>query len=70
MKKTQDDKISPGCDEIAQARLSAEMTQKEAAALLYSHVNTWSQWENGLRKMHPAFFELFIIKSSKIKEQK
>lgn len=41
------------------------MTQAEAAAKLYVHLNTWSQWERGERDMLPALFELFILKTSR-----
>jgi hypothetical protein len=26
-------------------------------------MRAWQQWESGDRQMHPAFFELFLIKS-------
>ncbi|ECJ5891863.1 helix-turn-helix domain-containing protein [Salmonella enterica subsp. salamae] len=52
------------------ARLSASLTQSEAAKLVYSSLNAWSQWERGERKMHPAIWELFQIKSSQIADLK
>ncbi|EIK1334790.1 helix-turn-helix domain-containing protein [Salmonella enterica] len=56
----------PDPHEIRRARLSADLTQAAAAGLVYSSLNAWSQWERGERKMHPAIWELFLIKSQQI----
>ncbi|ORJ49431.1 hypothetical protein B2M27_15615 (plasmid) [Kluyvera intermedia] len=61
---------NPTPDEIREARLSAELTQATAAQLVYSSLNAWSQWERGERKMHPAIWELFQIKSQQIADLK
>lgn len=53
---------TPAPDEIKQARAAAGMTQSEAAALIYSTMRTWQDWESGARRMHPAFMELWRIK--------
>jgi DNA-binding transcriptional regulator YiaG len=56
-------KESPTPEAIRQARNNRGMTQTEAAALVYSALRTWQQWESGDRTMHPAIFELFLIKT-------
>lgn len=61
---------NPTPGEIRDARLSADLTQATAAKLVYSSLNAWSQWERGERKMHPAIWELFQIKSSQIADLK
>lgn len=53
---------------IRRAREIAGLTQAQAAALLYTTGHVWSQWETdpanvSSRRMHPAFWELFLIKS-------
>lgn len=48
----------------------ASLTQAEAAKLVYSSLNAWSKWERGERKMHPAIWELFQIKSYQIADIK
>lgn len=55
---------NPKPDQILAARTAAGMTQKEAAELIHCHVNTWAQWENNERRMHPAFLELFQLKEA------
>ena len=32
------------------------------AALIYCTLRGWQDWEAGKRAMHPAFFELFLLK--------
>jgi DNA-binding transcriptional regulator YiaG len=53
----------PTPEQIKQARIAADLTQTQAAAMIYTALNTWAQWEHGKRKMHPAFFELFLRKT-------
>lgn len=55
---------SPSPVEIRQARIAAGLTQTQAAATVHTICRTWQQWEAGDRHMHPAFWELFRIKSS------
>lgn len=55
---------SPTPEEIKHSRIHAGLTQTEAAALIYSELRTWQHWEKGDRSMHPAFFELFTIKTA------
>lgn len=56
---------SPAPDAIRAARAAAGLTQTQAAALIYCTLRGWQDWEAGKRAMHPAFFELFLLKASK-----
>lgn len=56
--------INPTPEEIRAARQAAGLTQTQAGALLHTTVRTWQQWEAGDRKMHPAFWELFRLKTA------
>ena len=53
----------PAPDEIRAAREAAGLTQFAAAALVHANLRSWQKWEAGERAMHPAFWELFLIKS-------
>jgi len=55
--------VSPRPAQIVRARLAAELTQREAAALLHTTDRVWRQWEAGDYWMHPAFWELFQLKA-------
>lgn len=55
--------MKPNTTQIKQARKDAGLTQQQAAKLIYVGLRTWQQWESGDRKMHPAFFELFCLKT-------
>ena len=48
---------------ICNLRKKLNFTQKEAADIIYVTQKAWQQWETGVRKMHPAFFELFCLKT-------
>lgn len=54
--------INPTPAQIRSARIAAGLTQTQAAALIYSSLRSWQQWEAGDRRMHPGLFELFKIK--------
>lgn len=56
---------NPAPDAIRAARAAAGLTQTQAAALIYCTLRGWQDWEAGKRAMHPAFFELFLLKASK-----
>jgi DNA (cytosine-5)-methyltransferase 1 len=65
MAKSTEGKLkNPAPAKIRAARLKSGLTQIEAAALINCEQTTWFKWESGERKMHPAFWELFIIKTS------
>ena len=53
---------NPKPQQIIDARLAAGLTQTEAAALIYSTWRTWQDWEAGIARMHPAFWELWRLK--------
>ena len=53
---------NPSTEEIRSARVDANLSVQEAAALLHTTSRTWQQWEKGDRRMHPAFWELFTVK--------
>lgn len=53
----------PTQQEIKKARQAAGLTQQQAGELLSVGVRTWQRWEYGERKMSPAMWELFRIKT-------
>jgi len=62
---------NPTPGEIYQARNDARLTQKQAGALVYVSERAWRNWESGAsilshRRMHPAIWELFLIKIKQI----
>ena len=57
---------NPSPEHIRAARVAAGLTQTAAGALVHSTCRSWQQWEAGDRRMHPAFWELFRIKSALI----
>lgn len=59
----QNSTTTPSPEQIKQSRLLAGLTQTEAAELIYKQCRAWQQYEAGDRKMDPAFYELFIIKT-------
>jgi DNA-binding transcriptional regulator YiaG len=54
---------SPTPEQIKQIRMDAGLTQAQAAETIYCSLGAWQKWELGSREMHPAFFELFKIKT-------
>lgn len=55
---------NPTPEEIIQARESAGLNMAQAAAVIYCNRAAWLRWESGERRMHPAMWELFRIKTS------
>lgn len=51
-------------EDIVKLRKSLNFTQAEAGDVVHVSQRTWQQWELGQRKMHPAFWELFQIKTN------
>jgi DNA-binding XRE family transcriptional regulator len=51
---------------VIDARKKAELTQKQAASLVYVDERTWARWEAGDRKMNKNIYELFLIKTKLI----
>lgn len=58
----------PTPKQIASARARAGLTQREAAALVYSDIRSWQRWEAGDRAMSAIIWELFRIKIGEISE--
>ncbi len=54
---------NPNPIQIKAERQKLSLTQTQSAELIHSKMRTWQDWEGGQRKMHPAFWELFLIKS-------
>jgi DNA-binding transcriptional regulator YiaG len=54
---------NPAPDAVRAARENAGLSQTAAGALVHTTCRTWQQWEAGDRRMHPAFWELFLLKS-------
>jgi DNA-binding transcriptional regulator YiaG len=54
----------PAAQSIRQYRKNINLTQSQAAAIVYVTPRAWQQWEAGVRAMHPAFFELFRLKTN------
>jgi DNA-binding transcriptional regulator YiaG len=55
---------NPAPADIRAVREAAGLSQTAAGALVHTTCRTWQQWESGDRRMHPAFWELFRIKSA------
>lgn len=53
---------NPKPDQIKSLRHKRGLTQKEAAELIFSSWRSWQDWENGARRMHPAFWQLFRLR--------
>lgn len=49
---------------ISAARKRLALTQKQAADIIQVSSVTWQQWELGSRKMHAAFWDLFLLKTN------
>lgn len=54
---------NPTHEEIRAARERAGLTQAQAAALVHSTLRAWQRYEAGERRMHPAMWELFRLKT-------
>jgi len=52
--------IVPSTQEVISAR--GELTQSEAAAMIYTTQARWSNYETGESRMHPSAWELFNLK--------
>ena len=59
---------NPSPAEVRAAREAAGLTQAQAANLVYASLRNWQQWEqsegaSSARRMHPAIWELFRMKT-------
>lgn len=55
---------SPTSKQIRGLRTRYGLTQTEAAALVYSALRTWQEWEAGTSRMHPGLWELWKLKTA------
>ncbi len=53
---------SPTKKEIRQKRLDTGLSQTQAGELIHSNLKTWQNWEYGKNPIHPALWELFLLK--------
>lgn len=54
--------LSPAPEVIIKARHTVGLTQTQAADLVHYPVRQWQRWEAGDQSMHPAVWELFVMK--------
>lgn len=53
---------NPTPEQIRAAREAAGLTQTAAAAIIYSTLRAWQDWEAGARRMHPQMWEAWRFK--------
>lgn len=58
---------SPSKEEIRLLRAMAGLTQTASGALLHVGIRAWQKWEGGDHQMHPAFWELYTIKTEALR---
>ena len=56
----------PTPEEITNER--GNLSQSLAAALIYTTQSRWSDYEKGKNRIHPAIWELFLIKRGQLNE--
>ena len=56
----------PTPEEITNERGS--LSQSLAATLIYTTQSRWSDYEKGKNRLHPAIWELFLIKRGQLNE--
>lgn len=49
-------------EEIKRVRLASGLTQTQAAELVHVTLRSWQRYEAGEKRIHPAMWELFLIK--------
>lgn len=59
-------KSNPAPAEIRAARARAKHEPGQAAAVVYATLRAWQDWESGARRMHPATFELYLLKTGQL----
>ena len=52
--------------DVKSARISAGLTQKQAAELIHKKLLAWQRYESGDRAMDAAYWELFLIKTGQL----
>jgi len=56
---------SPTPDEVHAWRNAIGLSASKAAALVHTTGRNWQKWEAGDSVMHPAFWELALLKARK-----
>ena len=56
----------PTPEEVKSARAAADLTQKQAAAVIYEQLRSWQRYEEGSREMSCALYELFMLKTGQM----
>lgn len=56
---------APTPAQVKKAREAAGQTQAEAAKMVHVDLRSWQKWEAGDRKMHPAFWDLYQLKTQR-----
>jgi DNA-binding transcriptional regulator YiaG len=54
---------NPTPDMILARRNGLGLTQQAAGKVVYSSLRRWQAWELGESRMHPAIWELFLLKT-------
>ena len=62
----QNGSTKPTAQALRDAREAAGLSQAQAAALLYRSLRNWQQWELGERRIDPALWELFMLKTGQL----
>jgi len=52
---------------IRAARMQSGLTQRGAGAVVYTTGRTWEMWEYGRRPMSPAIWELWLLKTARVR---
>lgn len=58
---------NPAPQEVKDARGEAELTQSQAADLVFVTLNAWQRWEAGDSRMPPAAWWLFRLRTKQAK---
>lgn len=56
-------KNAPSAQQVRDLRITSTLTQEEAAAVVYLSRSGWQKVEAGQRKLHPALWELWQLKT-------
>ena len=54
---------NPKPEQIRAAREAAGLTQTQAGELVFGTLRTWQDWEHGARRMHPALWAFFLLRT-------
>lgn len=54
---------NPKPEHIIAKRIAHGLSEKQASDVIYSTEAAWKRWESGERPLHPAMWELFLLKT-------